>query len=157
MEHGRVDLAHATPFLLGDIEIRPATREVVRGRRSEIVEPRVMLVLVALARRPGAILTRGELTMQCWDGRVVGDGAINRAVSRIRSVSRRLGGFRIETVNMVGYRIVEGEPLQTSRSERRMSRRVLIGGGALALAMVGGGLWLVNRADSLSDAGDPAP
>lgn len=146
VEHVRIDLARQTPFLIGDVEIRPATREVIRGRRTEIVEPRVMQVLVALARTPGAILTRGDLTMQCWDGRVVGEDAINRVISRIRSLARTLGGFRVETVNKVGYRLVEadaaGEAAPSFVRDAKPSRRALIGGGVAALAALGAGLWL---------------
>jgi hypothetical protein len=50
-----VDLAREAPFRLGDIDVRPAMRQVVSRRRRETVEPRVMQVLVTLGRRRGEV------------------------------------------------------------------------------------------------------
>ena len=47
-----VDLAREPDFLLGKLKVCPSSREVVRGEEREVVEPRVMQVLVALARPP---------------------------------------------------------------------------------------------------------
>ncbi|MBV9061399.1 MAG: winged helix-turn-helix domain-containing protein, partial [Alphaproteobacteria bacterium] len=66
----------------------------------------MMQVLVALARANGAVLSRDELIRQCWGGRIVGDDAINRCVSKVRQLAD-LGGkaFEIETIPRVGYRL----------------------------------------------------
>lgn len=105
----RVVLAHEGRFTLGKLTIEPATRLVATRERSEILEPRVMQVLVALVRANGDIVTRDELLDQCWNGRIVGEDAINRALSRIRHVASTIGedSFRIETITKVGYRLVE--------------------------------------------------
>jgi adenylate cyclase len=105
---GQVVLAHEPSFTLGQLRIDPATRQVQASDRSETLEPRVMQVLVALARVGGAIVTRYELTERCWDGRIVGEDAINRALSRIRHVAAGIGAgsFTIETITKVGYRLV---------------------------------------------------
>jgi hypothetical protein len=50
-----VVLAHEPSFVIGDTEVRPATREIVNGRNIEVIEPRVMQVLVALHRAKGAV------------------------------------------------------------------------------------------------------
>jgi len=104
---GRVVLAHELPFTLGVLTIEPATRQVGLNGHRETVEPRVMQVLVALARGEGAILTRDELVERCWDGRIVGDDAINRALSRARQIATGIGArtFVIETVPRVGYQL----------------------------------------------------
>ncbi|HEX5263636.1 MAG TPA: hypothetical protein VFW13_08925, partial [Phenylobacterium sp.] len=54
----RVDLAREPAFQLSAVHVRPATREVVgfSGLR-EVLEPRVMQVLVALARRRGEVVS----------------------------------------------------------------------------------------------------
>src|SRR4051812_23520697 len=105
----RVDLAHEEAFRLGSLTIFPAIREIVHddGRR-QILQHRVMQVLVALSRAGGSIVTRHELTQSCWDGRVVGEDAINRILSRLRDVGRTIGAgsFRIQTVTRVGYRLL---------------------------------------------------
>jgi len=103
----RIDLAHCSPFEIGQVTVRPATREIVGERGTCVIEPRVMQVLVALARAGGAILSRDDLTQSCWDDRVVGEDAINRVVSRLRRLAEECdGAFRIETITKVGYRLI---------------------------------------------------
>jgi DNA-binding winged helix-turn-helix (wHTH) protein/TolB-like protein len=102
-----IDLAHEAAFALGGVEVRPATREAVAGGVSEDLEPRVMQVLVALNRRRGDVVSRDELILSCWGGRAVGDDAINRCIARIRRLSEIHGGFCVETIPRVGYRLNE--------------------------------------------------
>ncbi|HEU4651290.1 MAG TPA: winged helix-turn-helix domain-containing protein [Croceibacterium sp.] len=104
-----IDLAQERPFWLGALVVEPALREIAApGSARQTLEPRVMQVLVALHRAEGAIVGRDELIRTCWNGTVVGEGAINRAISLLRRVSEGIGGesFRIETVSKVGYRLV---------------------------------------------------
>ena len=68
-----------------------------------------MQVLVALARRRGAVVPRDELVSECWAGRVVGDDAISRCIIRLRRVAEKHGGFAVETIPRVGYRLTENE------------------------------------------------
>lgn len=143
----RIDLGTEQDFQLGELTIRPSLRQAADGAgRSEVVEPRVMQVLVALARADGEILTREALTILCWEGRIVGEDAINRVMSRLRRLSDGVGAgsFRIETITKVGYRLVEcgsaaAEPPQTTPAEpKRMAtslsptRRLVLGAGLLA-------------------------
>jgi TolB-like protein len=101
-----VDLAHTAPFHLGSAEVRPATREVVDpGGRAALLEPRVMQVLVALARRRGEVVSRDELVEACWRGRIVGDDAINRCIAAIRKLVLAWGEVAVETIARVGYRL----------------------------------------------------
>jgi DNA-binding winged helix-turn-helix (wHTH) protein len=105
----RVSLAHEPAFALGPLAIEPALRRIVHSDgREEFVEPRVMQVLVALARADGTILSRDDLILSCWEGRIVGEDAINRVMSRLRRLSETLGrgAFRVETITKVGYRLV---------------------------------------------------
>ena len=44
-----MDLAHAPAFALGPLTVEPALRKVSAVGRSEVLEPRTMRVLVALA------------------------------------------------------------------------------------------------------------
>lgn len=144
----RVDLAHAQGFRLGRLSVRPALRQLVRDDGAEeVLEPRVMQVLVALARADGAILTREDLTTACWEGRVVGEDAINRVISRLRRAAEGIGEgrFRIETLTKVGYRLVTEAapagspgPAEEARTLRLDRRAMLIGGG---VAVAGAGGW----------------
>lgn len=105
-----IDLGLAEAVRLGQLTLLPAVRIIRRDDgMQEVVEPRVMQVLLALADMRGNIVRREELTRRCWEGRVVGEDAINRVLSRLRRVSEGvgLGSFRIETITKVGYRLVE--------------------------------------------------
>ncbi len=109
---GKVELAHEPDFVIGRLTVSPSRREVIRddGQR-EVLEHRVMQVLVALSRAGGSIVTRDELIMLCWDGRVVGEDAIHRAISRLRKLAAGIGAgsIEIETITKIGYRLSNGD------------------------------------------------
>ena len=104
-----ISLAEEPAFSLGDLTVRPALRQVVCADGSEhILEPRVMQVLVALAKAQAGIVSRDKLIEQCWEGRIVGEDAINRVIGRLRQFAQAgtAGAFRIDTVPRVGYRLL---------------------------------------------------
>ncbi len=105
-----ITLASAPPLRVGALAIDPARRRVAHDDgREEILEPRVMQVLVSLVRAGGGIVTRDELLAACWHGVVVGEDAIDRVIGRLRRLADGLGGFRLETITKVGYRLVAAE------------------------------------------------
>lgn len=120
-----------------------------------------MQMLVALAQAEGAVVTSDELIQRCWDGRIVGENAIHRVISRVRHVAATLGNgsFRIETIAKVGYRlIVEGEAPERSaadvlRQRPLPSRRALLGGAAALALVVPAGYFLFRG----GDAHEPEP
>ena len=108
-ESSQIELAHASPFRLGGMVVEPALRRVaVADGDDETLEPRVMQVLVVLALANGGTVSRDDLLRQCWDGRTVGDDAINRVIGRLRKLADKHGdgAVRIETTNKVGYRLI---------------------------------------------------
>ena len=106
---GAGGLAGEPGFVLGGLEVRPATREVVGAGGAEVLEPRLMQVLVVLAGRRGQVVSRRELIDGCWGGAAVGDDAINRCIQGLRRLGGTHGGFSILTVPRVGYRLDEGD------------------------------------------------
>jgi DNA-binding winged helix-turn-helix (wHTH) protein/tetratricopeptide (TPR) repeat protein len=156
-EGDRIDLARAPRTRIGRLMLDPPVRQVRRDDGAqEVIEPRVMQVLLALAQAQGGIVTRDMLTERCWEGRVVGEDAINRVISRLRRLSEGLGAgsFRLETVTRIGYRlIVDGAsaPVPVTvpdaaadgpAAPRHFGRRALIAGAAAA-ALAGGGGWFL--------------
>ncbi len=101
----RVDLAKEPDFRLGTIQVRPSTRQIETGGTADTLEPRIMQVLVALARKRGQVVSRDELIETCWEGRIVGGDALNRCISKIRKLGEVRGYFRIEAIARVGYRL----------------------------------------------------
>lgn len=117
-----------------------------------MAEPRVMQVLLALCDVKGAVVSRDELIRRCWDGRIVGDDSINRAIAEVRRVARATGSaFAVETIPRVGYRLtgisVEQDPHRISESAA-VSRRWLVSGAAATAAAAGLGLWAVRQKGS---------
>ncbi|MES2444421.1 MAG: winged helix-turn-helix domain-containing protein [Pseudomonadota bacterium] len=145
----RIELGDAHELRLGGVLVRPSLRTLRRTDGAEqVIEPRVMQVLVALAEAEGAIVTRDALTRRCWEGRIVGEDAINRVISRLRRSAEGFcgGAFRIETVTKVGYRLVAGDGEPVAARPRLLGRRALIaGGGAAGLGLAAGAAaWLLD-------------
>lgn len=114
---GPIDLSRAQPFRIGALTVEPAVCRVA-GAATAQLEPRVMQVLVLLAGESPQVVSRDLMIQRCWQGRIVGDDAINRVIGRLRSVARDCDGasFAIETVNKVGYRLV-GDVVQLGAAE----------------------------------------
>jgi TolB-like protein/DNA-binding winged helix-turn-helix (wHTH) protein len=129
-----IDLAREADFAIGALLVRPSACEVGTTSDSRRIEPRVMQVLIALARADGAVVSRDELVRTCWGGLIVGDDAINRVIGRIR----RLGEadpapFAIETIPKIGYRLTRaGAAAPGATPAKAADRRGLIRRWALA-------------------------
>src|ERR1700722_18213019 len=113
-----IDLAREVDFQLGGLRISPSTREVERDGQRETLEPRVMQVLVALYRADGGVISRDALIARCWEGRIVGEDAITRAIWRLRKLAEADGNisFTIETIPRVGYRLIASQPLAATEA-----------------------------------------
>jgi DNA-binding winged helix-turn-helix (wHTH) protein len=140
-------LATEPPFRLSYAQVRPALRQLSWDGQHRTLEPRVMQVLVALARADGGIVGRDELVARCWDGRIVGENAIQRVISLLRALAAESGAFEIETITKVGYRlkvrqpgpVPAANPAEPAAPAKR--RNILFGGAALLLVGAGAG-WL---------------
>jgi formylglycine-generating enzyme required for sulfatase activity/DNA-binding winged helix-turn-helix (wHTH) protein/dienelactone hydrolase len=116
-----VDLAREPDFTLGNLQVRPSSREVAGAGDREVLEPRVMQVLVVLAQRRGQVVSRDQLIEACWAGRVVGEDAINRCIGKVRRLAEAHGGFAVETIARVGYRLtIEAGAAPASAPARRV-------------------------------------
>lgn len=118
LQSRRIDLASEPPLAIGELRIEPRLRRIAHADgRDEIVEPRVMQVLVALAKAQGGVVSRDELLQSCWNGAVVGEDAIERVVGRIRRLTERFAGLRLETVTKVGYRLLSEGPAAAAAAQ----------------------------------------
>jgi DNA-binding winged helix-turn-helix (wHTH) protein len=124
----RIVLAQEAEFTLGGLRISPSKREVSGGGAPERLQPRIMQVLVVLARRRGEVVSHDELIATCWGGCAVSDDAIHRCIARIRRLAEAHGGFRLETVPRVGYQLTEesGLPVPSDFWKRRTRLEVLV-------------------------------
>lgn len=138
----RIDLRHEADFRLGLLQVRPSLREVAGEGWSETLEPRVMQVLVALARGDGAVVTKEQLAESCWEGRIVAEDSLHRCIARLRRLAEARGGFSIATIPRAGYRLArapgsigeEAVGAVSAPATRRLPWLWLTAGGAAAIA-----------------------
>jgi DNA-binding winged helix-turn-helix (wHTH) protein len=136
-----IDLAREADFALGGLAVRPSLREVEGEGGVQTLEPRVMQALVALARRSGQVVSRDTLIETCWDGRIVGDDAINRCMAKLRQVGQASGAFLLETVPRVGYRLVPSEA-PAATAQRAGPRPWWIAAAVAVTLLLAAGVWL---------------
>lgn len=156
------------PFRIADWIVDADANRLLQGGRETRLEPRVMSVLVYLARHPGEVVSRQELEQHVWKGMVVGYDAITNAVIKLRRALRddARSPHIIETISKHGYRLIAhvepapGDvlklgptleaPPRTSWSEwlpSRVSRRRLppmLGALGLLIAVAFGAAWVLR-------------
>ena len=144
------------PFRLGEVEVRPASNEILIAREVVRVKPRLMDVLLRLAAAPGEVVTREALIADAWPRRMVNDEVLSRVIADLRGVLRddARDARYIETLPKVGYRLVApiGAPGDTAAAPpRRISR------GARALAALGAAGAVVAGVLAWHGAAGPQP
>ena len=95
-------------FRIGPWMVRPSLNIISQDGTTVHLEPKVMEVLVCLARRAGESVPRKELIQTVWPGTFVSDDVVKRCVSELRRAFRddahepRI----IETIPKRGYRLL---------------------------------------------------
>ena len=100
--------AEAAPAVLrvGDLEFDQARAAVRRSGVLLPLTPKELCLLAQLARRPGTVVSRSELTESCWDE--LTDPLSNTVDVHVASLRRKLGSPPlISTVRGAGY-LLEG-------------------------------------------------
>lgn len=163
----RSELAPA-PFRLAQLEVNPLTGEV-RGPGGVVrLEPRVLDVLLELARRHGQLVPRGELLQSIWPGGEVYDEALTQCVYQLRQQLVQAGGDAscrdlVATVPKRGY-LLKGrvDPIPTVAAatgvaqgrNRRFPRTRMVPVAAIAIAaLVVAGVSTLLREPSPPPAG----
>lgn len=104
-----------------------------------------MQVIVALADAGGDVVSREKLLLECWNGVVVGDDSLNRAIAGARRALEGSGASAgIETIPRVGYRLAGIEPT-TQQGRSRFSRRAIAVGAGAATCLSAGVGWLIFK------------
>ncbi|MBU2082691.1 MAG: winged helix-turn-helix domain-containing protein [Alphaproteobacteria bacterium] len=106
------------PFLIGDVTVTPSALRLSGPKGTCQVEPKVMTLLVVMARRPGELWLRSDLIDNVWPGDLGSDQSLSRAASHLRKALSAPHGMSdaIATVPKLGYRLdakIATQPGQT--------------------------------------------
>ena len=111
-------------FSLGDWEVLPAQGKLCRGDEEVHPEPKVLAVLLALAKRDGNLVTKDELIAEVWDGKAFSDEPILRCISLLRGHFNDKKPFTcIETLPRRGYRLLKPVELHVADDTRAVPSR----------------------------------
>jgi TolB-like protein/Tfp pilus assembly protein PilF len=112
-------------FRMGPWLVQPDLNRLVDGDQIVTLEPRVMGVLVCLAKRPGKTVSANELLDTVWHGRAHADDTVYQAVAHLRkSLGDDVHQPRyIGTVSKKGYRLIC--PVTPFLADSEMSEIVL--------------------------------
>jgi two-component system, OmpR family, response regulator len=96
---------HERPAVVqsGELRLDPATRRAWRGDRELQLSPKSFALLEAFMRRPGDVLSRGQLLEAAWD--IAFERRSNIVDVYVKSLREQVGTDTIETVRGVGYRL----------------------------------------------------
>ena len=95
-------------FQLASLRILPAENIVLDGQRRIELEPRVMRLLVLLARHQGEVLGRDQLIEQIWGDVLVQEDSLTKAISELRRIlgdDPRSPQF-VRTIRKGGYQLI---------------------------------------------------
>jgi DNA-binding winged helix-turn-helix (wHTH) protein len=92
-------------YRFAGFELHQEQRELRRAGRQLALQPRVFDLLLYLIARRDRVVSRDELLAGVWDGAVVTDGSLKRAVSLLRAALREGGAEdAVRTLARQGYR-----------------------------------------------------
>ncbi len=108
MERADIQRQPPPPFRVGEWVAEPMANQLSRGDTKHRVEPKVMEVLVCMARRPGETITKEEFMADVWAGTIVTDDVLARCISELRKTlgdSAQKPRF-VKTIRKRGYRLI---------------------------------------------------
>ncbi len=97
---------------VGDLRLDPATHRVWRGDMAVDLTPRQFSLLELLMRHPDEVLSKATILKHVWD--FAFDGHPNIVEVYVRQLRQRVdepfGRASLQTVRLVGYRVVDDRP-----------------------------------------------
>ena len=132
-------------FNIGQWRVVPLEGRIIGPDGINRLQPKTMDVLLVLAERGGAVVTREELLEAVWEGRAMSDDPLTRCIGELR---RKLGDSReepvyVETIHKRGYRllapVVDLEPVADDDVDDAAAQKqqlITFGLGTLLLASI---------------------
>jgi DNA-binding winged helix-turn-helix (wHTH) protein/TolB-like protein/Tfp pilus assembly protein PilF len=95
-------------FRLGNWEVLPSLRVLRRNGEDVSPEPMAFDVLMALAKRDGALVSKDQMYDEVWQGRIFGDEPLQQKISMLRGHFGDKKPYEyIGTVHKKGYRLLK--------------------------------------------------
>jgi TolB-like protein/DNA-binding winged helix-turn-helix (wHTH) protein/Tfp pilus assembly protein PilF len=130
------------PFRLDELAIDPRAGEITGPGGREKLDPKVMDVLVMLARDAGHVVLREDLIAGVWPDTVVTDESLSRCIYELRRQLCSAGGERyralVETLPKRGYRlnaaVTPAAEVAAPRVPAKRRGRIVVAGSVAILA-----------------------
>lgn len=96
------------PLRIAGRLVEPSLNRIAGPEGAVSVEPKLMQVLLCLARAPGSVVSKKEILREVWNGTFVTDDVLTRAVVELRKVfgDSAAAPRVIETIRKSGYRLI---------------------------------------------------
>src|SRR5271170_853978 len=111
----KLDSAVGERLRFGEFELAPVARTLWRRGEEVKLGSRALDILIALASRPGEILSKDDLTQLVWRGVFVDDTALRVGISTVRKALGNDGYCYIATVPGRGYCFVHDVETTTAK------------------------------------------
>ena len=151
-----------TDFRIARWLVEPRLNTVSRNGTTVHLEPKVMEVLMCLARHAGETVSKEELLQTVWPNTFVTDDVLKRSISELRRIFEddARESRIIQTIPKRGYRLLvpvepingaqSTSPAQQSQESRKVGRNwrtlaLLSGGLAAALLILLGALYVSSK------------
>ena len=152
---------------VGDWHVDARGNQLSRDGETTRLEPKVIEILVYLARRAGQVVGREELLSAVWPGVIVGDDALTQAIIKLRKAlgDEARDPTYIETISKRGYRLIAPVsaddvptlgPAPPPQAADRRRRVVFVLTGAALAAALGALVVTSDVGKRLFGDGDPA-
>jgi TolB-like protein/DNA-binding winged helix-turn-helix (wHTH) protein/Tfp pilus assembly protein PilF len=166
-ETATIDPSAGESFRLDELQVDPAIGRIAGPGGTQQVDPRVMDVLVMLARTPRELVSRTQLLTTIWPGGAIYDDTLTQTVYQLRQHLLAAGGsdrYRklIKTLPKRGYLLdCAVQPLAAATAQaqaipqaRSQARRRAV--WLLAFVLLAGGTgWLLQRGGVGKAEGEP--
>jgi Flp pilus assembly protein TadD len=92
IDHGAPDpRPRSAPFRIAGWRVDPALNRISRDGEAAQIEPKVMDVLVRLAAEPGEVVSKHQLLDSVWNGDLVSESVLSRAIAELLAVQTEIG------------------------------------------------------------------
>src|SRR5258706_11669323 len=98
----QLDSAVGERLRFGEFELAPVARTLWHRGEEIRLGSRALDILIALASRPGQILSKDDLTQLVWRGAFIDETALRVGISAVRKALGNGGGWEIATPPAAG-------------------------------------------------------